>query len=176
MDNKRYPVGKFEKPDIITRDLISEWITIIAAFPENLTKVTENLSDKQLDTPYREGGWTLRQVIHHCADSHINALCRIKLAITEDSPMIKPYLEDKWAELTDSKTMPVDASLLILCGLHQRWTILLNNLDQSQLNRNFIHPEHGKKMEIGEVIGMYAWHCRHHLAHITTLKKAKGWS
>lgn len=175
MDNKRYPVGKFVSPDLITQDLISEWISIIAAFPENLTKVIENLSDKQLDTPYRERGWTLRQVVHHCADSHMNAFCRIKLAITEDSPIIKPYLEDKWAELTDGRTMPVDASLALLRGLHQRWTMLLNSLDKSQLNRTFVHPEHGKKMEVAEVIGMYAWHCRHHLAHITTLKSAQGW-
>jgi len=175
MYNKRYPIGQFEKPLIISSNLISEWISIIAAFPESLGKEVRNLSDEQLDTPYRDGGWTLRQVVHHCADSHMNAFCRIKLALTEDSPTIKPYFEDRWAELADSKTIPVDASISILKGLHQRWTILLNTITATELARTFVHPEHDRKISVAEAIGMYSWHCRHHLAHIITLKSTEGW-
>ena len=175
MDNKRYPIGQFEKPDIISQTLITEWISTIAAFPEDLGKQVEHLSDAQLDTPYRENGWTLRQVVHHCADSHMNAFCRIKLALTEDNPVIKPYFEDRWAELADSKSIPISASISILNGLHLRWTILLNSISAGNLKRTFVHPEHNGKVEIAEAIGMYAWHCKHHLAHITTLKSLKNW-
>jgi|SRR5690606_793946 len=175
MDNKRYPIGQFEKPDIISQTLITEWISTIAAFPEDLGKQVEHLSDAQLDTPYRENGWTLRQVVHHCADSHMNAFCRIKLALTEDNPVIKPYFEDRWAELADSKSIPISASISILNGLHLRWTILLNSISAGNLKRIFVHPEHNGKVEIAEAIGMYAWHCKHHLAHITTLKSLKNW-
>ena len=174
MDVKRYPIGKFEKPDVITSDLISEWVSVIDAFPENLNNEIRNLSEVQLDTPYRKGGWTIRQVVHHCADSHMNAFCRIKLAITEDHPIIKPYFEEKWAELADSKSVPIDASISIINGLHLRWTILLNSLTPNELQRSFIHPEHGRKIEIAEAVGMYAWHCKHHLAHITTFKPLKS--
>ena len=175
MDNKRYPIGQFEKPDIISQTLITEWISTIAAFTEDLGKQVEHLSDAQLDTPYRENGWTLRQVVHHCADSHMNAFCRIKLALTEDNPVIKPYFEDRWAELADSKSIPISASISILNGLHLRWTILLNSISAGNLKRTFVHPEHNGKVEIAEAIGMYAWHCKHHLAHITTLKSLKNW-
>lgn len=175
MDRKRYPIGKFEKPDMISGDLLSEWIAIIAAFPDDLAKAIENLSDQQLDTAYREGGWTVRQVVHHCADANMNAFCRFKLALTEDSPVIKPYVEDRWAELADSKAIALDASLAILNGLHQRWAILLRSFIATDLERGFIHPDHGRKIGIAEAVGMYAWHCRHHLAHITMLKAEKSW-
>ena len=167
----KYPLGKFEKPDLITPDLLSEWITTIAAFPEDLANEVGNLSDQELNTSYRDEGWTIRQVVHHCADSHINAYCRFKLAITEDNPVIKPYYEDRWAELPDSKDFPIHASLSILHGLHARWSALIESLDEKALARTFIHPQHGQTFTLAEVVGMYAWHCRHHLAHVTQAKK-----
>ncbi|MGN2375634.1 YfiT family bacillithiol transferase [Sphingobacterium spiritivorum] len=173
---QKYPIGQFVKPTEITQPLLTEWITIISALPQDLRKEIETLSDQQLDTPYRDGGWTVRQVVHHYADSHMNAFCRFKLALTEDNPVIKPYFEERWAEHPDGKTISVDSSLAILQGLHQRWTVLLESLRETDLQRTFLHPEHGREISLEEAIGMYAWHCRHHLAHITTLKKAKGWS
>lgn len=173
--DQKYPIGRFQKPAVITQTQIAEWIATISAFPETLFKEVVLLSDAQLDTPYREGGWTIRQVVHHCADSHMNAFCRFKLALTEHGPVIKPYFEDRWAELPDSKTMSIDASLSILEGLHFRFTVLMESQGAEQLRRFFIHPEHGKQITLEEMIGMYAWHCRHHLAHITTLKKSRGW-
>jgi len=128
-----------------------------------------------MDTPYREGGWTLRQVVHHCADSHMNAFCRFKLAMTEEKPVIKPYEEARWAALADSKNLPVDASLAILKGLHERWTVLMKSLREAERHRTFIHPEHGREISLQETIGLYAWHGEHHLAHITSLKKARNW-
>ena len=176
LNKEQYPVGKFEMPDQVSRDMFLQWISEIAAFPERISNEVKSLTDAQLDTPYRDGGWTLRQVVHHCADSHINAVCRIKLALTEEKPVIKPYAEASWAELSDGKTYPIDASLAILKGLHERWAILLENCGEEDLQKVFIHPEHSREISIGEVTGLYAWHCRHHLAHITTLKAAKGWS
>ncbi|UJH90583.1 putative metal-dependent hydrolase [Antarcticibacterium sp. 1MA-6-2] len=170
MIDKQYPIGKFEKPEVINRQSIEEWIEVIKTFPQRITNEVENLSHQQLDTPYREGGWTARQVVHHCADSHMNALCRIKLALTEDHPVIKPYREDKWAELADTKELPVDVSLLLLKGLHWRWAHLLSSLDEKELQRKYIHPAVGKETSIAEAIGMYAWHCKHHLAHISSLR------
>ena len=172
---KKYPIGQFERPAVITPIILSEWIATISAFPENLSKEVENLSDQQLDTMYREEGWTVRQVVHHCADSHINAFCRFKVAMTEESPTIKPYFEDRWAELEDGKTVPVDASLQILKGLHIRWTVLLKSLNDKDLRKTYIHPQQGKHVSLQEAVGMYAWHCSHHLAHITTLKKIQNW-
>ena len=134
-----------------------------------------HLSDEQLNTPYRPEGWTIRQVVHHCADSHMNALIRFKLALTEDTPTVKPYLEDRWSELPDSKSTRIDSSIKILEGVHERLSLLLKSLTQSDLEREFIHPEHGRKILVKENIGLYAWHCDHHLAHITTLKKSKNW-
>lgn len=169
MNNKRYPIGQFEKPDIISQDLIAEWISNIAAFPQDLSEQVQSLSDEQMDIPYRKNGWTLRQVVHHCADSHMNAFCRIKLALTEDCPVIKPYFEAEWAKLADSE-ISLDASLFILRGLHKRWEALLKSLSHNDLNRNFIHPEGNKKTSIAEAIGMYSWHCKHHFAHIMIIK------
>ncbi|MBC7390699.1 MAG: putative metal-dependent hydrolase, partial [Opitutaceae bacterium] len=133
------------------------------------------LTDSQLDTSYRPEGWTIRQVVNHCADSHMNSLVRFKLALTEDKPIIKPYYEERWAELSDSKSMPVIPAIQMLHGIHSRWTILLKSLSDNDIKKTFIHPEHGKEFSIEENIGVYAWHCNHHLAHITTLKKSKGW-
>lgn len=176
IENLKYPIGKFEKPEVITKEIISEWIFEISSFPIRLKIEVNHLKDNQLDTRYRPEGWTIRQVVHHCADSHMNSLIRLKLALTEDQPIIKPYLEERWAELSDSKYMPIAPSLKMLEGIHERWTALLNNLKEEDLNRIFIHPEHGKTFRIDENIGVYAWHCNHHLAHITTLKARNHWN
>jgi len=170
LDQLKYPIGKFSLPDTISKELVNQWISTIATFPSELTKEVELLSEEQLNTPYRPEGWTVRQVVHHCADSHMNSLIRLKLALTEDKPTIKPYFEERWAELPDSKNMSILPSLKMLEGIHERWTTLLRSLDEGQLNREFIHPEHGKTFRVIENIGLYAWHCNHHLAHIVHLK------
>lgn len=175
LEQMKFPIGKFKKPDVITSQMIVQCILDIEEFPLRLRIETEHLSDEQLNTVYRPNGWTIRQVINHCADSHMNSLVRFKLALTEDKPIIKPYFEDRWAELEDSKNIPVESALKMLEGLHQRWVVLLKSLTDEQLNRCFIHPEHGREISVGENIAIYAWHCNHHLAHITTLKKQKNW-
>ncbi len=175
MEQLKFPIGKFEKPSVLTPELLAQYISDIEIFPSRIKKETEGLSDEQLDTVYRPDGWTIRQVVNHCADSHMNSLVRFKLALTEDKPIIKPYFEDRWAELTDSKNMPIEPALKMLEGIHQRWVVLLKSLTEEQLKRTFIHPEHGKEISINENIGIYAWHCKHHLAHITTLKKQNNW-
>ncbi len=147
--NQKYPIGQFEKPAVITQIILSEWIATISAFPDNLSKEVENLSDKKLDTMYREEGWTVRQVVHHCADSHMNAFIRFKLAMTEYSPTIKPHFEERWAEPVDGKTVLVDASLEILKVLHSRWTVLIKSLNDKDLRKTYIHPEHGIEFFIG---------------------------
>lgn len=160
--NERFPIGEFESPSQITRDLVEKWITIITYFPQKLSLEVSHLTDDQLDTIYRNGGWTIRQVVHHCADSHMNSLIRFKLALTEENPIIRPYFEDRWAELIDSKNFPIASSLQILEGVHTRWKALLENLNENDLSKTYIHPEHGKVFEIGEYIALYAWHCEHH--------------
>ncbi len=175
MDSVRYPVGKFEKPDKILKSDVSRWCKEIERLPRDLKKLVAGLNDQQLDTPYREGGWTVRQVIHHLADSHINAYCRIKLALTEDNPTVKPYEEKLWAELSDAKTADIKFSMQILAGIHKRWGLAIRAMSKDDYKRTFFHPANGRNQSIGEIIGMYAWHCRHHFAHIQNLKTAKGW-
>lgn len=175
LEKLQYPIGKFVKPSIITNSIISNWIDVISTFPARLNKEVIHLTNEQLDTPYRPAGWTIRQVIHHCADSHMNSFTRFKLALTEDKPTIKPYYEDRWAELIDTKYMPILSSLKMLEGIHERWTILLNNISNEDVKRVFIHPEHGIIYTVEENIGVYAWHCNHHLSHITETKKRNNW-
>ncbi|GAE25735.1 hypothetical protein JCM9140_1743 [Halalkalibacter wakoensis JCM 9140] len=172
MDMK-YPIGTFEFDGEITESVATEWIKEIEELPSLLQKAVKDLDDEQLDTPYRPGGWTIRQVIHHLADSHMNALVRFKLALTEETPVIKPYNEAKWAELSDC-TLPIEVSLLLLKSLHTRWTNVLSSLSPEDLKKTFIHPELGE-VTVGKNIGIYAWHGRHHLAHITSLCNRKGW-
>ena len=171
----KFPIGKFDKPSKITEDILKIWVSDISTFPKRLSFEVLNLNDTQLDTQYRPDGWTLRQVVHHCADSHMNSLTRLKLALTEDQPIIKPYFEERWAELLDTKCMPIEPSLKMIEGIHERWTVLLNNLTDEQYGRIFIHPEQRKTFRIDENIGVYAWHCNHHLAHITETKKRFNW-
>jgi len=175
MEELKYPVGHYQKPNVFTKEILAEAISVIEQFPKKIKQEVENLSDEQLDTPYRPGGWTLRQVVHHCADSHMNAFIRIKLALTETTPTIKPYAEALWAELADGKTLPIHPSLSIIENVHLRWVTVLKNMKDEEFERGFIHPEKSKELSLHESTGMYAWHCKHHLAHITELKKRKGW-
>ena len=175
IDELKFPIGQFICPEKITEALLVKYKNAIATFPERLKKEVLHLNDHQLNTPYRQDGWTIRQVVHHCADSHMNSLIRFKLALTEDNPTIRPYFEERWAELADSKTMPIESSLKMLEGIHERWTVLLNSLTQSDLARTFVHPQSGQQFQLAENIGIYAWHCDHHLAHVTTLKQRNGW-
>lgn len=174
-DKLRYPIGKFITPEVYTTVYLSERIQEIAEFPALLKKEVSQLSDEQLDTPYRDGGWTIRQVTHHCADSHMNCFIRLKWALTEDTPTIKFYYEDLWGEMVDNTKMPIESTLALLEGLHFRLAYLMNSLSASDLNKSFIHPEHNASFQIKEIIGTYAWHGLHHLAQITELKKRKGW-
>lgn len=175
LDKLKYPIGKFEKPLIITNEILSKWIVEISSFPSRLINEVGHLNDQQLDTPYRPDGWTLRQVVHHCADSHMNSFTRLKLALTENEPIIKPYYEERWAELVDSVKTPIGPSLKMIEGIHERWSILLKNLTEEDKGKIFIHPESGKKISLDVNTGLYAWHCKHHLAHITETKKQNNW-
>jgi DinB superfamily len=176
LEELRYPIGKFKVPEAYTNDYLKEKIAAISTFPERLKKEVSYLTEEQLDTPYRQNGWTIRQVIHHCADSHMNCFIRIKWALTENKPVIKFYQEDLWGELYDNVTMPIEPTLLFLEGLHFRLAYLMESLSTSDLNKSFIHPEHNAEFQLKEIIGTYAWHGNHHLAHITELKKRKGWN
>lgn len=175
VDNLKFPIGTFEKPAVITKQHINDYIDVIESFPKKLANEVIHLSDEQLNTNYRPEGWTIRQVVHHCADSHMNSFIRFKLSLTEESPVIKPYYEDRWADLADAKDLAIEPSLNLLKALHMRWVILLRSLQGDDLKRTFIHPQNGNTFSLDENIGLYAWHCNHHLAHITTLKKEKGW-
>ena len=170
-NDPRFPIGKFDAARFASR---AGNINTIAELPLRLASAVEGLSDEQLDTPYRDGGWTLRQTVHHVADSHINSLCRFKLALTEDeAPTIRPYYEDRWAELADS-TMPIEVSLKIIDGVHSRWTSLLESMTEDDFKREFIHPETGT-WTLERVLGLYAWHSQHHTAHITHARERHGW-
>ncbi|MFA9559436.1 YfiT family bacillithiol transferase [Evansella sp. AB-rgal1] len=171
--NRKYPIGEFQFEGEITKNVINEWISEIEVLPKLLRDAVKDLDNEQLDTPYRPEGWTVRQVVHHLADSHMNAYVRFKLALTEEKPTIKPYDEAKWAELPDYH-LPIDISLSLLDAMHKRWTNLLRNLSSTDLEKTFIHPESGE-VSVGLNIGIYAWHGRHHLAHITSLCNCKGW-
>jgi uncharacterized damage-inducible protein DinB len=175
-DDPRYPIGRFQFDSDTSQRAREQRISEIAAAPAHLRTAVADLSPGQLDTPYRTGGWTLRQVVHHLPDSHLNAYTRIKLALTEDEPTIKPYEEARWAELPDARTGAVESSLALLEFLHQRWVLLLRQLGPDDFRRRFRHPEHGRTFELDEVVAMYAWHGRHHVAHITSLRRRMGWS
>ena len=171
----QYPIGKYIAPSDIDQAFIESSIADIASFPRRLADVVADLSEHQLDTPYRPGGWTVRQVVHHCADSHMNSWIRFKLALTEDKPVIRPYFEDRWADLPDTKLMNIEPALLLLTALHEKWVFLLRSLNRSDLERTYVHPEQGKEYRLDVVIGLYAWHCNHHLAHTSSLKVSRGW-
>ncbi len=170
----RYPIGKFNWSGSTTADERGRLIGQIAATPHRMRSAVAGLSAAQLDTPYRDGGWTVRQVVHHVPDSHMNSYIRFKFALTEHEPTIKPYDEAQWAELIDARTAPIEPSLNLLEGLHERWTLLLQSLSAEDVKRRFHHPELGV-VSIEQYIALYAWHGQHHVAHITSLRERKGW-
>jgi hypothetical protein len=171
----RYPIGKFQKEIELTETRREELIYGLASLPANLRRAVQGLSQQQLDTPYRPEGWTIRQVVHHLPDSHMNAYVRFRLALTEQEPTIKPYDERRWAELADARTAPTDLSLTLLDVLHQRWTLLLRSLSPPDFSRTFLHPELGV-LTLDTQLSLYDWHGRHHLAHITALKERMHWA
>ncbi len=175
MEDLRFPIGKFDRskgPN--TPEERKKLIDTIAEAPERLKQAVTGLNGKQLDTPYREGGWTVRQVTHHLADSHMNAYVRYKLALTEDNPTIKPYQEAAWADLADSRVTPIDVSLALVENLHARWVVLLRSMKAEEWERTLTHPEAGA-MSLDKMLGIYAWHGAHHVAHITELRKRNQW-
>ncbi|WP_343615582.1 YfiT family bacillithiol transferase [Flavobacterium sp.] len=175
LEKLKYPIGKFHTPQEYTSEFILDKIEQIASFPERLKKEVADFDDEKLDTPYRPEGWTVRQVIHHCAESHMNCYIRLKWALTENNPIIKPYDEKRWSELPDSLNMPIAPTLSLLEGLHFRLAYIMKNLSESDLEKSFVHPESNSEIRLKQIIGLYAWHGNHHLAHITSLKKRKNW-
>ena len=171
----KYPIGQFECPTNISKTNISKWIAILENFPSRLSNLVSKLSNEQLNKPYRPGGWTIRQVVHHVSDSHHHSYIRFKWALTEDKPIIKYYYEALWAELDDSKHGPIDMSLLHLKAVHAKLVYILKGLSEADLNKSFIHPEHNEEVFLKKNIGIYAWHCNHHYAHIENLLKREGW-
>ncbi len=175
-DDLRYPVGAFQAPAVVSADDRAAFIETIAETPALLRAAVAGLDDDQLDTPYRPEGWTVRQVVHHLPDSHMNAYIRFRLSLTEDRPVIRPYYEAEWARLPDAASGPVAYSLALLEALHVRWVVLLRAMTDADFLRVYRHPEQpGRDLPLSEVLATYAWHCRHHLAHITSLRERMGW-
>jgi hypothetical protein len=175
MSDPRYPIGKFSYSGPMSPAEREAAIEKIELTPLELRKAVQGLANAQLETPYREGGWTVRQTVHHVADSHMNAYIRLRFALTEDAPTIKPYDEAQWAQLHDASAAPVGVSLALLDALHTRWSMLWRSLKEEDFARVFVHPEHGERT-VDWLAAIYAWHGPHHVAHITELRKAKGWS
>ena len=173
-EDPKYPIGKFAKPERFDAALREQCIREIAAAPAALRAAVAGWDDRKLDTPYRDGGWSVRQVVHHLPDSHMNAYVRWKLALTETEPVIKPYAEDRWAELPDAKLAPVDSSLALLESIHSRWVVCMRGMKTEEFEKKFRHPERGL-MSLNDLLALYAWHGKHHVAHITTLRKKNGW-
>ncbi len=175
MTSPRYPIGPFTPPAVMTADDRERCIAVLEAAPAKLRAVVAGLGDAQLDTPYRDGGWTPRQVVHHLPDSHLNSYVRFKWALTEPSPTIKPYFEERWADLPDTRETPVGVSLDLLTALHRRWTVLLRAMTEADFARTFVHPENGTQT-LAESLAYYAWHGEHHTAQITQLRVNRGWT
>jgi len=174
LESLRYPIGRFTPPQNTTPETRSAQIETLRSLPRALQSAINGLQLPQLDTPYREGGWTVRQLIHHIADSHANSFIRCKLALTEDWPVIKPYDEKAWAELADSRYLPVDVSMLFIGALHTRWVTLFESLDEADFQRGYHHPETGRQT-LAQALALYAWHSLHHTAHITSLCTRMNW-
>lgn len=172
-EDLRYPIGDFEMPSDASAEKRSEWIGAIRELPAKIRAAVDGLVEEQIDTPYRPDGWTVRQVVHHVADSHLNAFCRFKLALTEDNPTIKPYDEGAWASLSDSAMDP-SVSLDLIDSVHSRFTNLLENMSESDFARTLDHPETGA-WQLSKMLALYAWHSKHHTAHITSLRERNGW-
>jgi uncharacterized damage-inducible protein DinB len=172
-DTLRYPTGRFQRPAKLDTTARARAIGIIAETPARLRDAARGLSTEQIETPYRPGGWTVRQVVHHVPDSHLNAFIRFKLALTENEPTIKPYDETAWAELADTR-VPLETSLKLLDAVHERWLALLQAMTPSDFERMLVHPETGRQ-SLDQMLALYAWHGPHHIAHITTLRERMGW-
>jgi hypothetical protein len=170
----RYPIGTYT-PKEFTEAQKDEWLADIRFLPHALEAAIDNFDEQHFQTPYREGGWTVHQLIHHIADSHINAYCRFKLGYTEQNATIRPYEEKLWATTEDVMTLPVNVSLTLLHALHQRWYTFLASFTEADWQKTIVHPQHGKEFTLWHLLGMYAWHSRHHTAHITALREIKGW-
>ena len=174
MEDLRYPIGKYA-PQPFSEKQLQEWLIDITFLPQHLENAILNLDESQLNTPYRPEGWTLKQLVHHVADSHMNAYIRFKLGLTEHNPVIKPYDEAAWANLPDTQNLPVNISLTLLHALHARWVEVLKGIATEDWNKTVFHPEHKKEMSLWHLLGMYAWHGLHHTAHITTLRERMKW-
>ncbi|MEP5613822.1 MAG: YfiT family bacillithiol transferase [Cyclobacteriaceae bacterium] len=174
LEDLKYPVGKYKAPEVIDQAVITDWVDTLEELPKKLRNLVENLSYKYLDWSYRPKGWTIKQVVHHLADSHMNSFVRFKLMMTEDNPTIRPYEEAKWAQLSDGNNPDISTSLQILEGLHSRLNTLLRDLISDDWNRTFYHPEYEKNFTLSWMIGLYAWHSNHHLAHIQQAIEKEG--
>ena len=174
-DDARYPIGKYE-PQPYSQQQKDKWLLDLQLLPSDLENAIHNLDEAHLHTPYREGGWTVHQLVHHIADSHMNAYIRFKLGLTEDNPPIKPYDEKAWANLDDVKTLPINISITLLFALHERWVAAIKNLSEEEWQRTVFHPEHKKEMTLWFLLGMYAWHGRHHVQHILSLREKMQWT
>jgi hypothetical protein len=175
MEHLQYPVGRYQKPDTYTPELLQEWIKVLDVLPLWMDACIENLDEAQLRVPYREGGWTIQQVVHHVADSHMNAYIRLKLALTEENPTVKPYDEKAWAELADVRLVPVNVSVTMIHALHRRLVAMLQNMQPADWQRTYYHPQHKRDFPVWEMVAMYAWHSRHHTEHIMQLRRRLNW-
>ena len=173
-EDLRYPTGKYQ-PQPFSEKQKENWLNDLKFLPQELELAIQNLDEAQLQTPYREGGWTVQQLVHHIADSHINAYVRFKLGLTENNPSIKPYEEKEWANLNDVNTVPINVSITMLHALHRRWVTTLKALSDEQWQRTVFHPEQKKEMTLWFLLGMYAWHGKHHVKHITALRERNSW-
>ncbi|MBO6515285.1 MAG: putative metal-dependent hydrolase [Bacteroidia bacterium] len=172
--NLKFPIGEFEKPNVLDVEQLNAWLQVIKTFPGQLAETVNDLTNSQKGWRYRPDGWNIKQVVHHCADSHANGYIRFRLALTEERPTIRPYIESRWAELYDANEDDLSDSLLILTSIHNRWHRLMNTFTQTQWERVLIHPEHKAPLVLSEYLGNYAWHCEHHLAHVKQALKAEG--
>lgn len=174
MDRLRFPIGPFTAPNPISQEQVDAWTGQIEAFPSELIALVEPLGSEELNWRYRPGGWNIREVVHHCADSHLNSVARFKLALTEDKPVIRPYFEDRWVKLADAATEDLEATFLLLRGVHAKLGVLIRSMNPADLDREFVHPEHGRSFSLRENVGVYAWHGQHHLAHIRQALQHRG--
>jgi len=174
MTDLRYPIGKYE-PQPFSQKQKEAWLRDLKYLPDDMERAVQNLDEQQLDTPYRDGGWNVKQVVHHVADSHMNSLIRFKLGLTEDNPTIKPYDEAAWAKLDDVNAVPINVSLTLLHGIHLRIVKTIENISDEQWQRTLFHPEYQKQMTLWYLLGNYAWHGKHHVAHITSLRERNNW-
>lgn len=175
LETLRYPIGRYTKPETLKEGMLKEWLAVLSALPSWMDVCIENLDEYQLQTAYRPGGWTVQQVIHHLADSHMNAYIRIKLTLTEDNPQVKPYDEQAWALLPDVAAVPVNISVTMLHALHRRMVALMETLTDEQWQRTYYHPQYKHNVCLWELAALYAWHSRHHMEHVRQLRLRNGW-